>query len=78
LKKNKIRETLNLVKSDLIVVDEDKASYPKLPIEPMQYSPLSLLEEVYQALLTGTRDYVKKNGFEKVLIGLSGELIRAW
>jgi NAD+ synthase (glutamine-hydrolysing) len=72
LKKNKIRETLNLVKSDLIVVDEDKASYPKPPIEPMQYSPLSLLEEVYQALLTGTRDYVKKNGFEKVLIGLSG------
>jgi len=69
---------LNLVKSDLIVVDEDKASYPKPPIEPMRYSPLSLLEEVYQALLTGTRDYVKKNGFEKVLIGLSGELIRAW
>lgn len=29
-------------------------------------------EEIYKALVTGTRDYVQKNGFEKVLIGLSG------
>jgi len=28
--------------------------------------------EVYQALVTGTRDYVHKNGFESVVIGLSG------
>jgi len=28
--------------------------------------------EVYRALVTGTRDYVEKNGFRKVLIGLSG------
>jgi len=30
------------------------------------------LDEVYQALVLGTRDYAKKNGFEKVLLGLSG------
>ncbi len=29
-------------------------------------------EDVYQALVLGTRDYVRKNGFEKVLVGLSG------
>ncbi len=29
-------------------------------------------EEVLKALIVGTRDYVRKNGFEKVLIGLSG------
>ena len=29
-------------------------------------------EEVYSALLLGTGDYVKKNGFKKVVIGLSG------
>ncbi len=29
-------------------------------------------EEVYEALVLGTRDYVRKNGFKKVLIGLSG------
>jgi NAD+ synthase (glutamine-hydrolysing) len=30
------------------------------------------LEEVYRALVLGTRDYVRKNGFEEVVIGLSG------
>jgi NAD+ synthase (glutamine-hydrolysing) len=29
-------------------------------------------EEVYGALVLGTRDYVRKSGFEKVVIGLSG------
>src|SRR5262245_27127741 len=29
-------------------------------------------EEIYAALVTGTRDYVQKNGFDKVYIGLSG------
>ncbi len=28
--------------------------------------------EVYMALVTGTRDYVKKNGFNRVYLGLSG------
>ncbi|MGQ9683107.1 MAG: NAD+ synthase [Anaerolineae bacterium] len=35
-------------------------------------APLEPVAEVYQALLTGTRDYVRKNGFHKVVIGLSG------
>jgi NAD+ synthase (glutamine-hydrolysing) len=30
------------------------------------------VEEVYLALVVGTRDYVQKNGFKKVVIGLSG------
>ncbi|PLV56274.1 NAD+ synthase [Thermotoga sp. SG1] len=29
-------------------------------------------EEMFKALVTGVRDYVRKNGFEKVVIGLSG------
>ena len=29
-------------------------------------------EAVYQALAMGTRDYIRKCGFERVLIGLSG------
>lgn len=33
---------------------------------------LSEEEEIYQALLLGTRDYITKNGFRKVIIGLSG------
>lgn len=30
------------------------------------------IELVYKALVTGLKDYIKKNGFEKVVIGLSG------
>jgi NAD+ synthase (glutamine-hydrolysing) len=30
------------------------------------------VEEVYEALVLGTRDYVTKNGFDDVVIGLSG------
>ncbi|MDH5373781.1 MAG: NAD+ synthase, partial [Acidimicrobiia bacterium] len=41
-----------------------------------QVAPVPLLEppeaEVYQALVVGLRDYVRKNGFEHVVIGLSG------
>ena len=33
---------------------------------------LDPLAEVYQALVTGVRDYVVKNGFQRVVIGLSG------
>jgi NAD+ synthase (glutamine-hydrolysing) len=29
-------------------------------------------EEIYRALVTGVRDYVQKNGFEHVVLGLSG------
>jgi len=33
---------------------------------------LTAEEEVYRALVLGTRDYVQKNGFRKVLVGVSG------
>jgi len=32
----------------------------------------SVFEEIYQALVLGTRDYAKKNGFKKAVIGISG------
>jgi len=34
--------------------------------------PLGPDEEVYEALCLGLRDYVEKNGFDRVLLGLSG------
>jgi NAD+ synthase (glutamine-hydrolysing) len=34
--------------------------------------PLEPEREVYEALVTGVRDYVRKNGFKKVVLGLSG------
>jgi len=39
---------------------------------PAIQSFLEPVEEVYQALVLGTRDYVRKNGFAKVVLGLSG------
>jgi NAD+ synthase (glutamine-hydrolysing) len=33
---------------------------------------LDPIEEIYQALITGVRDYTRKNGFTEVVLGLSG------
>jgi len=42
----------------------------KLPFsENLKLDPIM---EIYQALVLGTRDYVRKNGFKKVVLGLSG------
>jgi NAD+ synthase (glutamine-hydrolysing) len=46
------------------------AATPALP--PRQVEPLAPVDEVYEALVLGTRDYVRKNGFKHVVIGLSG------
>ncbi len=48
-------------------------SSPKKPPLPVRHDaqPESA-EEIYSALVTGTRDYVRKNGFDKVYLGLSG------
>ncbi|HEX6568462.1 MAG TPA: NAD+ synthase [Acidimicrobiales bacterium] len=39
---------------------------------PAIADPLPPAHEVYEALVTGTRDYVRKNGFTDVAVGLSG------
>ncbi|HET6775940.1 MAG TPA: NAD+ synthase [Acidimicrobiales bacterium] len=39
---------------------------------PAVADPLPHVREVYEALVTGTRDYVRKNGFTDVAIALSG------
>jgi NAD+ synthase (glutamine-hydrolysing) len=41
-------------------------------IAPAVAAPLDRVDEVFQALVTGTRDYVRKNGFRRVVVGLSG------
>jgi NAD+ synthase (glutamine-hydrolysing) len=45
---------------------------PGPPVPQRLAVPLGPAEEVYRALVTATRDYVTKNGFGSVLIGLSG------
>ncbi len=57
----------------LIVLPEvnNKPAKPELPARG-KVTPSSLIEEVYKALVLGTRDYVAKNGFKKAIIALSG------
>jgi NAD+ synthase (glutamine-hydrolysing) len=60
---------------DRITVIElgDVPAAPKPPLPPPDTpTVLSKPAEVYEALVMGTRDYVHKNGFEQVVIGLSG------
>jgi NAD+ synthase (glutamine-hydrolysing) len=54
---------------------EIRVSDPHPPderIAPRVEPTLPPVHEVYEALVLGTRDYVRKNGFTEVLIGLSG------
>ena len=53
---------------DLLVVDFDDSAPSMARIEPV-HTPV---HEVYEALVLGTGDYVRKNGFHDVLISLSG------
>ncbi|MCW5851028.1 MAG: NAD+ synthase [Anaerolineae bacterium] len=56
-------------------LDGNKADHPQpstLNPQPSLAEPLSEEAEVYGALVLGTRDYVRKNGFKRVYIGLSG------
>jgi NAD+ synthase (glutamine-hydrolysing) len=54
------------------IVSQKISSDPRPPLKPRHVTVLDPVAEVYQALVLGTRDYIHKNGFEKVVIGLSG------
>ena len=51
-----------------INVPETSAPLHTAPLHPT----LPEMEEIYQALMTGLRDYVDKNGFKRVVVALSG------
>jgi NAD+ synthase (glutamine-hydrolysing) len=42
------------------------------PVEPLLVQPLGELEQMRLALELGLRDYVEKNGFREVVVGVSG------
>ena len=58
---------------DLLIADIQKdAQDINVKIDTAFAGQTELLSDVYKALVLGTRDYVTKNGFKKVAIGLSG------
>jgi NAD+ synthase (glutamine-hydrolysing) len=67
-----LREEQGWRKSKRIVVSEKPFSTEKALLRPRRVEVRGLPAEVYDALVLGTRDYIIKNGFERVLIGLSG------
>lgn len=54
-----------------IAISGPREQRPGLGPPPLA-SALGAEEEVYRALVVGTRDYVRKNGFKRVVVGLSG------
>ncbi|GAG33127.1 unnamed protein product, partial [marine sediment metagenome] len=52
------------------VESKPPAKIPAIPARPV--AKMSDLQEIYDALVLGTRDYTMKNGFSKVVLGLSG------
>jgi NAD+ synthase (glutamine-hydrolysing) len=61
-----------LERATKIEISNEYPQISKPPLPPRQVERLDEVAEIYQALVLGTRDYVCKNGFEKVVIGLSG------
>jgi NAD+ synthase (glutamine-hydrolysing) len=65
-----INEEKSLKKIEL---PDYRPSIKKKPLIPKRGDkPLDRLSEIYAALVLGTQDYIQKNGFQTVLIGLSG------
>lgn len=55
-----------------LVEVSDERSEPEERIVPSAVDMLDPDHEIYEALVLGTRDYVLKNGFTDVVVGLSG------
>ncbi|MEQ4716511.1 NAD+ synthase [Nonomuraea sp. B19D2] len=63
---------------DGTTITVDRMVLSATPVEPYEPAPSTISErldlpaEVYSALVLAVRDYVAKNGFESVILGLSG------
>jgi len=63
----------HFVSVDRVILSEDPGAAKKpLPTARKIKEPMILCEEVYRALVLGTKDYFAKNGFRTAVIGLSG------
>ncbi len=65
--KGELSVALNSFEEDMTVFELDEVSERKA-----DFTSSSEVEQVYQALVMGVRDYVKKCGFSKAVLGLSG------
>jgi NAD+ synthase (glutamine-hydrolysing) len=61
-----------LFEEGLYVVEIERKRGRLAPVAGDPAPPSPLVERVYDALVLGTRDYIEKNGFKGVVLGLSG------
>ena len=61
-----------VARPERVRVSDPPAAAWREPVPAAVPEPLDVLDEVYAALVLGTRDYVRKNGFSDVCVGLSG------
>lgn len=59
-------------KHNYLVLKTTEKREIKAPLPSRKERRLNHIAEIYQALVLGTRDYIRKNGFEKVVLGISG------
>ena len=55
-----------------VVISEQPVKRPAAAAATALVQPVDGTAEIYAALVLGTRDYMRKNGFQKVVLGLSG------
>lgn len=67
-----ISDNKRRTKKSVVIINREAAQKNKPSIPTHTTKTLDAVAEVYQALSLGLRDYVRKNGFKKVTIGLSG------
>jgi len=74
-----VQDNLEMVASPTLAASEGQprqlealAPHDRKPVTPVLAREMGRIEEIHKALILGTRDYVRKNKFEKVVIGLSG------
>lgn len=77
--KGKIVAQAKAFAEDLLIAEVRHESGKPVQIKPIgpggqgaAHGQTDVVAEVYQALVLGVSDYVRKNGFKKVVIGLSG------
>ena len=67
-----VPSVVNTAQPDIVISELGSISKPASELHPYIADRLSEEQEVWSALVTGLQDYILKNGFKSVALGLSG------
>ena len=68
----RMRKGLFMFSGEVTVSEDPGADPVRLVLPPRDNTPADTIAETYNALVLGTRDYVRKTGFERVYVAVSG------